>query len=121
MQLRHALIFAVDLPRMIAFYRDGVGLRLRTERLSKTWAEFEAGTGGLALHAIPAEIARDIAIADPPLPRSATPIKLVFETADLDTARERVLAHGGALLLARGTGAIDCLDPEGNVFQIARP
>ena len=119
MQLRHTMIFAKDMDRMTAFYRDGVGLRLIPEARQEGWVEFEAGGCRLALHAIPTEIGKDIEITSPPRPRVNTPIKLVFETPDLEAARAHLLSHG-AVMHEPGKYACDGLDPEGNVFQIVR-
>jgi predicted enzyme related to lactoylglutathione lyase len=116
MELRRTIIFVKDMRRMTAFYRDGVGLRLQSET-NGDWVEFEAG-GALALHAIPAGIAQGIVIADPPRARSETPIKLVFQTADVEAAREHLKAHGAVMSEPRSSGACDGVDPEGNVFQI---
>jgi catechol 2,3-dioxygenase-like lactoylglutathione lyase family enzyme len=121
MELRHTIIFAKDLERMTAFYRDGLGLRLLPERSQPGWVELEAGTCLVALHAIPEEIARGIEITDPAQARSENPIKLVFVTPDLAAARAHLLAHGAVMGELRSWGACDGLDPEGNVFQISGP
>lgn len=116
MQLRSAILFAKDMQRMTAFYRDVLELVL--ERSTDEWAEFQAGGATLALHAIPPTIAAGIEIADPPRARANTPIKLVFEVPDLETARAHLTAHGVVLSEPFNWGACDGLDPEGNVFQI---
>src|SRR5262249_44850082 len=118
-KLKTALIFAKDMDRMIAFYRDGVGLKL-TEKPSDGWATFDAGGASLALHGIPAEIAARINVTDPPTARSNTPIKIIFETDDLATARAHLQAHGAVMFEPRSDGSCDGLDPEGNVFQIVQ-
>jgi catechol 2,3-dioxygenase-like lactoylglutathione lyase family enzyme len=118
MELRRAMIFAKDMDRMTAFYRDGFGLRLIPEARQDGWVEFEAGGCTLALHAIPAELAKDIDITSPPHPRSDTPMKLVFETPDLQAARNHLLSQGAFMQEPRNWGACDGVDPEGNVFQI---
>jgi catechol 2,3-dioxygenase-like lactoylglutathione lyase family enzyme len=114
------MIFAKDLDRMTAFYRDGIGLRFIAERSNESWAEFEAGGAGLALHAIPAQIAESIEISVPPKARTTTPIKLVFEAADLEAARAHLTAHGAVMSEPSTWGSCDGLDPEGNVFQIVK-
>ncbi len=119
MKLRRTIIFVKDIQRMTAFYRDGLGLRLQSETSSEDWVEFEAG-GALALHAIPARIAKGIEIADPPRARGETPIKLVFQTADVDAVRDHLKAHGAVMSEPRSWGACDGVDPEGNVFQIVK-
>jgi predicted enzyme related to lactoylglutathione lyase len=120
MNLGSAIIFAKDMDRMTTFYRDGLGLRPRPETSSEGWAEFEAGGAVLALHVIPPQIAQGIEIATPPQAREDTPIKLVFETADLDAARRHLIAHGAVMSEPRKGKRRSCdgLDPEGNVFQI---
>jgi catechol 2,3-dioxygenase-like lactoylglutathione lyase family enzyme len=115
------MIFAKDMDRMTAFYRDALGLRLIPETRQDGWVEFEAGGCLLALHAIPAEIAKDVDITNPPQPRSGTPMKLVFETPDLDAARNHLLSMGAVMREPSNWGACDGLDPEGNVFQVVRP
>jgi len=120
MQLRCAMIFVKDLERMTRFYRDAIGLAPRPRSRGDDWVEFDAGGAALALHAIPAELASDITVTDPPVAREATPLKLVFEVADLDAARRHLIDHGAVMFDVRPWGACDGLDPEGNVFQIAR-
>jgi catechol 2,3-dioxygenase-like lactoylglutathione lyase family enzyme len=118
MELRRAMILVKNMDRMTAFYRDGLGLRLVPETLNESWVEFDAGGSSLALHAIPARIAKDIALANPPERRSHTPIKLVFATVDLAAARAHLMSHGAVMDEPWSSDACDGLDPEGNVFQI---
>jgi catechol 2,3-dioxygenase-like lactoylglutathione lyase family enzyme len=118
MDLRRAILFAKDMDRMTAFYRDGLGLRLIPETREDGWVEFDAGGVMLALHAIPAAIAETIEITTPPQAREATPIKLVFEVDDIGAARAHLISHGAVMFEPRSWGGCDGLDPEGNVFQI---
>jgi catechol-2,3-dioxygenase len=118
MELRQAMIFAKDLGAMTTFYRDGLGLHVLPGTQRDGWVELDAGGSRVALHAIPAAIAKDIAIATPPAPRSGTAIKLVFATDDLAAARAHLIAHGAVMDEPRSWGACDGIDPEGNVFQI---
>ena len=112
------MIFAKDMARMTAFYGDGLGLRLIPETRADDWVEFEAGGCLVALHAIPIAISKDIVITRPPEPRDETPMKLVFETPDLEATRSHLLSHGAVMRELRRSGVCDGLDPEGNVFQI---
>lgn len=121
MKLRQAMIFAKDMDRMTAFYRDGLGLREIPETRQEGWVELDAGGATLALHVIPEAIARDIEITDPPQARSDTPIKLVFETPDPTAARAHLVSLGAVMNEPRRGGSCDGLDPEGNVFQIVGP
>ena len=120
MHLTCTVLFVSDMARMIAFYRDGLGLHYRAERSSETWAEFDAGGVTLGLHSIPSEIAQRVEISTPPEARSDTPIKLVFGAPDLEAARAHLIAHGAVMFEVTTWGTCDGLDPEGNVFQIAR-
>jgi catechol 2,3-dioxygenase-like lactoylglutathione lyase family enzyme len=120
MKLRQAMIFAKDLARMTAFYRDGLGLREIPESRQDGWVEFDAGGTLLALHEIPAHIAANIEIETPPEARSETPIKLVFESEEVEAARAHLISHGAVMFEPRAWGGCDGLDPEGNVFQIVR-
>jgi lactoylglutathione lyase len=47
-KLSYTVIFASDMARSIAFYRDVLGIPLRFE--SPEWSEFETGSCTLALH-----------------------------------------------------------------------
>ena len=118
MNLGGAMIFAKDMQRMIAFYRDGIGLRLLTDKSKDGWAEFDAGVGSLILHGIPIDIATNIQITTPPKARESTPIKLIFRAIDVDQARLHLKQQGAEMFEPRPWGACDGLDPEGNVFQI---
>lgn len=99
MAIRLAMIFVRDLAAMTAFYRDALGLDVRSE--TECWVEFE----GFGLHA--AEGDWEVGPV-----REETPIKLVF---DADVARLESL---GVRLLRRPWGGVDGVDPEGNVFGI---
>ncbi|MCM3873568.1 MAG: hypothetical protein ND895_23025 [Pyrinomonadaceae bacterium] len=120
MRLRCAMIFAKNIELMANFYRDAVGLTPITAESSEGWLEFDAGGVALALHAIPADIAKDIEITNPPTIREGTPIKLVFEVSDVEVARIRLMKHGARMSEPSAWGSCDGADPEGNVFQIVR-
>lgn len=117
-RLRHAILYVVDLPRLTAFYRDGLGLPVDQAASAPSWVVLDAGGAALALHAIPPAIAAGIAIAQPPVPREDTPIKLGFEVADLTAARARLEAHGATMQAPTAWGTCDGVDPEGNVLQL---
>lgn len=111
------MIFVKDLDRMVAFYRDTLGLTLIESTRLPDWAEFDTGAATFSLHAIPAEIARDIHIPNPPEPRETDPVKLSFEVDDPASERRR-LESLAVPLLHRPWGAYDLVDPEGNVIGI---
>ena len=120
MRLRRAMIFTKSIERMGTFYRDGLGLTPMSAESSKGWLEFDAGGVALALHEIPAHIAKDIEITSPPTAREETPIKLVFEVPEIEVARVHLINHGAVMAEPSGWGSCDGVDPEGNVFQIVR-
>src|SRR5262245_17249744 len=115
MRLGRAILFVKDFERMLAFYRDTLGLRAAEGDGTPGWAELDAGGARLALHAIPNGIARNISIADPPKPREETPIKLVFVVADVAAERVRLASLGVQMMDGGVSGGCDGLDPEGNV------
>jgi catechol 2,3-dioxygenase-like lactoylglutathione lyase family enzyme len=119
MRLSRAMIYVKDLSRMAAFYADTIGLTPIAEARTRTWAEFDAGGAGFALHAIPAEIAEQIQISSPPQPREETPIKLSFAVPNLAAEVDR-LRSLGVTIVERPWGAYDLVDPEGNIVGLIR-
>lgn len=81
-----AMIFVKDMTRMLAFYRGALGFSLRADESNAEWAELDVRDGVLALHAVPRAVAATISIESPARERARTPIKPVFETADLEDA-----------------------------------
>jgi hypothetical protein len=71
-----AVIYAVDLARMAAFYEALLGMRQLSAAADH--AVLESPDMQLVVHAIPAFIANTITIASPPELREDTPIKLFF-------------------------------------------
>jgi catechol 2,3-dioxygenase-like lactoylglutathione lyase family enzyme len=121
MQLGRAIVFAKDMQRMTAFYRDALGLRPLPERAQEDWVVFATGGAELALHRIPEQHAQHIQLTNPPRERAEMPLKLAFFTADLAAARARSIAHGAVMYELQSWGTCDGLDPEGNRFQLALP
>ena len=109
---------------MKRFYRDLLGVEPGDRESADGWAAFDTGGAGLALHSIPAEIAKDIGISSPPVPRENDPVKLIFEVDDVEAERVRLEALGVRVLRRPWQlpgEACDAVDPEGNVFQICSP
>lgn len=117
MRLASAMIFVKDLDRMAGFYTDTLGLKPVEETRLENWVEFEGAGARFSLHAIPAAIASQIQIASPPQPREQGAVKLSFEVGDAAAEIQRLEALG-VPLLRRPWGAVDAVDPEGNVFGI---
>ncbi|MEO8558019.1 MAG: VOC family protein [Rhodospirillales bacterium] len=101
------VIFTPNMERMTAFYRDVLGLTLRTD--IKGYKEFDAGGCGIALHngsSVPGR----------------RPPKLVFPTKDVAKLRTELIARGAKLgKVMSGGGLMRCegKDPDGNPFQLS--
>lgn len=115
------VIYAKDIRRVAEFYRRTVPL-----------AMIETDPGFMVLGGegfevtvvqIPEQLAQDIAIAAPPIPREETPIKLSFLVENLDRVHQEAAAAGGSTKPVaeawswRGQLHLDGCDPEGNVVQ----
>jgi predicted enzyme related to lactoylglutathione lyase len=121
MQLRSAILYVKDLERMKRFYSEMLGIVPTNHQWTDTWATFETGGSRFSLHAIPAEIAKNIEIGSPPTPREQDPVKLIFEVNDVESERARLESLGAQTLRRpwqKAGEACDAVDPEGNVFQI---
>lgn len=118
------MLYVKDLERMRRFYGDVLGVQPTNREWTDVWAAFDTGGTRFALHAIPAEIARNIVIEFPPAPREKEPVKLIFEVKDVESERVRLESLGTQILRRpwqKPGEACDAVDPEGNVFQICSP
>ena len=120
-RLTHVLLFSSDLERMAAFYAGALGF-VREASPDAGFVVMRAESGAaIALHAVSAEVAAEIALESPPRWREDTASKLCFEVDDLAAARQAVLDAGGQ---ARepwswaGSHFCDCCDIEGNAVQL---
>jgi catechol 2,3-dioxygenase-like lactoylglutathione lyase family enzyme len=115
-----AVLFVVDLAATRAFYERAVGYRV-VEDVAGDHCVLASTAGSLTLVQVPAEVARDIALTDPPVRREETPIKLIFDVASIERLRA---AMPGAVDPADteweygGFRHCDGVDPEGNVLQL---
>jgi predicted enzyme related to lactoylglutathione lyase len=121
MKLECAMLYVKDFPRMKEFY--GTMLRASPVNIewTDTWALFDFGGAGFALHAIPEEYARNIQLSSPPKPRETGAVKLIFKVEDLPVERARLEAMGVQMLQRpwqNPAESCEGIDPEGNVFQI---
>ena len=122
MTLECSMLYVKDFARMREFY----GKMLRAQPINAgwtdTWALFDVGGTGFALHAIPAEYAKKLDPSCPSPKREQSPVKLIFAVEDLSAERAR-LESMGITMLQRSwqepAESCDCIDPEGNIFQIA--
>ena len=105
----YALLFTANLPALVAFYRDTVGLALQWEQ--PDLVRFD----GLMLHFAPPA-------ASDGTPRQDTAWKPVFLTDDVPAAHARLTAAGvrvRALQTFEDQAGFDCIDPDGNIFRVA--
>lgn len=116
-----AVLFAKDLPRIAAFYRELLGM---TQTVTESrLIVLESATYQLVIHGIPKAVADRVNITTPPERRENTALKLVFPVKSLADTRAAAPAWGGqvdkpsAQFSARGFTACDGFDPEGNVVQ----
>jgi len=102
LMLARVVLFTKDMAGMTAFYRDALGLPLRTDE--RGYKEFDAGSCGIALHNGTSRV-------------GARPPKLVFKAADVAAARATLVARGakfGKVHTAEGLSRCDGKDPDGN-------
>ena len=80
-------------------------------------------TSQLAIVQVPASIASTIHMADPPVRRIQTPVKLMFDVESISAARGAMLDLRGGIdpteseWIFQGYRVCDGHDPEGNVVQ----
>jgi predicted enzyme related to lactoylglutathione lyase len=115
-----AMLYVKDFPRMRAFYRTLFGAQAVNTEWSDTWARFDLGGASFALHAIPADIARQIQVSA--APREKSPVKLIFQVDNV--AEERLRLESLQITIIQrpwqdSSESFEALDPEGNIFQIS--
>jgi len=113
MRLQRAILFVKDFDQMTEFYRDVLQMKPLPHTAAEGWLEFDSG---LALHAIPVEIAQEI---HPGPILHETPLKLAFAVDDLEAEYRRLKGLDVPITLYTW-GAADGVDPEGNIFQLCR-
>ena len=120
-----AALYVKDLDSMRAFYERCFAMS--PQHAGKRFCVLASSDWELSLVRVPDHLAAAIVIASPPRRREDSPIKLVFDVADLDHVGGLVVAAGGqidkadAIWKFRGRLHLDCLDPEGNVLQLRQP
>jgi len=115
--LRYLFVTVHDLPRMLAFYRDGLGLAVEYVVPGHVvFLRLGAGGQSLALHA---------GRADPPLADDATEHWFaVLDVTDLEATRAALRARGvvvGEPFDVPYGRAVKIRDPEGNVVELHQP
>lgn len=117
-----AVIFAKDVAALALFYREVVGMTEVNRDHEKVVLD-EPGFQ-LVIHGIPENIAKTIAISNPPEVREEMPIKICLPVITIESARQKAATLGGHVAAktqewsAKGFRACDGYDPEGNVFQV---
>jgi lactoylglutathione lyase len=115
----YVILYAADLGRSIAFYRDLLGLTFKFER--DGYAEFDTGATKLGLF----ERSRlgDL-IGDAPDPGGPAG-EVLFLVADVEAEAERLGAAGVEILTGPvdrpwGHRTVHLLDPDGHVIELAQ-
>jgi len=115
------VLYAKDRAILQAFYQ-GV-FQLEVEQSELDHVVLGSSTLQLVIVQVPASIAATIHLADPPVRRTQTPVKLVFDVESIPAARGAVLNLGGGIdptaseWIFQGHRVCDGHDPEGNVVQ----
>jgi len=111
LRLRRVIVFARDLPRLAAFYRDVLGLpELAVPDDPRTWREFGAGACTVALH----NGGRETSAGRAP--------KLVFYVPDVAAVRAELNARGcnfGRVVRTGDVAFCNGSDPEGTVLSLS--
>jgi catechol 2,3-dioxygenase-like lactoylglutathione lyase family enzyme len=116
-----AVVYARDIARVSGFYAGILGME-ETHR-EGDHIVLDSPTFQLVVVAIPEHIAASIELADPPIRRTDTPIKLVFTVPSIHVARTTARLLGGELnppereWQFQEFRVCDGHDPEGNVVQ----
>ena len=102
LEMRRVILFTKDMTRMTAFYRDVLGLELRSDEPG--WKEFAAGGCAIALH-------------NGTSAPGTRPPKIVFFARDVAATRGELNARGakfGKVKEGKGLALCDGKDPDGN-------
>jgi catechol 2,3-dioxygenase-like lactoylglutathione lyase family enzyme len=109
MQLRlsRVILFTANMDQMVAFYRDVLGFKLKTN--DEGWKTFDAGSCEIALHSGGTK----------PGPRSP---KIQFDVKDVAATRNWLVARGAKMGKVSSKDGLDLCggkDPDGNPFSLS--
>jgi catechol 2,3-dioxygenase-like lactoylglutathione lyase family enzyme len=107
LSMRRIVLFTHDMPRMMAFYGDVLGLPLLKDESG--WKEFDANGCIIALHNGSSQVGK-------------RPPKIGFWAPNVAAAREALIARGakvGKVLSGGGLTRCEGKDPDGNPYQIS--
>lgn len=116
-----AVLFANDLGRVAAFYREVFGASVL--RGDADHEVLDCHGFHLMVHQIPPAFARSIVISSPPERRERTALRLNFPVDNIDQARRNAQRLGGQIddrspPWATGGNFFLGYDPEGNVIGV---
>jgi predicted enzyme related to lactoylglutathione lyase len=118
-----AVLFAKDARRLARFYEEVFGAIVRGE--DEQHAALDVQGFRLIVHQIPAHLAKDVELRNPPLRRETGAIRLDYPVGDLVKARNAARLLGGQIDEAPPAWAFAessfflGFDPEGNVFGVS--
>jgi predicted enzyme related to lactoylglutathione lyase len=109
-KVKYTYLVVEDMDAAVAFYRDGLGLKLKFQD-EQRWSEFDAGNG--------------TTIALSSLDESGLGVKgpvVVFQVSDAEALAASLAARGADILARRDMGGhgrlIAVREPSGNIFQL---
>lgn len=118
-----ALIYAKDLIRVSAFYRQLLGMTM--QHADPEYHVLMSPDIQLIVHAMPPVIAETVEVTSPPALRETTAIKLFFTVPSLAAARAVARPLGGDVFEEEWEGpgfrVRNAHDPEGNILQLREP
>jgi predicted enzyme related to lactoylglutathione lyase len=109
-KVRYTYLVVDDMNAAVAFYRDGLGLRLKFQD-GERWAEFDAG-GGTTI-ALSSRDESGLGVNGP---------VVVLQASDAEGLAASLVARGAEVLARRDMGSHGRLtairEPSGNIFQL---
>lgn len=109
-KVKYTYLIVDDMNAAVAFYRDGLGLRLKFQD-GERWSEFDAGNGTTI--ALSSKAESGLGVAGP---------VVVFQVSDAKALAASLEARGAEILARRNMGDHGSLtairEPSGNIFQL---
>ena len=118
----YVMVMVSDIKRSIRFYKELLGLKLRSE--SPEWTEFETGDATIALHG--GGVKREAAKGSTKTSDSAGTCSLGFVVGDLDGVLRDLKSKGVAFSMppterkGEGIKLAVCLDPDGLPISLSQ-
>lgn len=113
-------IYAVNAERVADFYKQIAGMATLHKR--EDLIVLQSSDIQLLIHRIPANIASNITIEEPPVKRENVALKFFLTIESLNSAKESAKKLGGKVYSETWSGpgfvACNAMDPEGNVIQL---